>query len=299
MKHARNRMATVNLPFLVLLMGALATPAAAQDPEVTSADPSAAEQATVDLEVTVGGDNFGPDSDVEFLVTGTEDPGGIHVKNVKRKGPKTLKVTIDVAEQAVTDLFDIRVTSNGRKGRGTELFRVVKPGELPNESGEAQDVIVELGDTTLCGEPGDPILGDSLKEDGQGPYHPSSHDRIYVGGDTTVLELDPDGTRRRTLEVAGPPGCLAVASDGRVCPAEPAGPHHGTGRQGQEPAPTVRERPLLRDPRRRRDGRDRSMQPGGRGLPCSARALHVPEAVQAQLPGASAKRRLPGRLHHG
>ena len=72
--------------FFVIGLLALIPPAHAQDPIPTSADPSSAEQATTDLVVTVGGDNFGTDSEVEFLVTGTNDPGGITVKNVKRKG---------------------------------------------------------------------------------------------------------------------------------------------------------------------------------------------------------------------
>ena len=53
---------------------------------------------------------------VGFLgVTGTGDPGGITVKKVKRRGPKTLKVTIDVAPDAVTDDFDIEVRSFHRQ----------------------------------------------------------------------------------------------------------------------------------------------------------------------------------------
>jgi hypothetical protein len=109
-------------PLIALALFAL--PALAQDPVVNSADPPSAEQETLDLDVMVGGDNFGTDSTVRFLVTGSQNPGGIHVKNVKRQGPKTLKVTIDIDADAVVDDFDIEVMSRGRTGKGIELFRV-------------------------------------------------------------------------------------------------------------------------------------------------------------------------------
>jgi hypothetical protein len=95
----------------------LALPALAQDPVVTAADPSSAEQETYDLDVMVTGDNFGADSVVDFLLSETGTPGGIHVKKVKRQGPKNLKVTIDVDADAVVDDFDIQVMS---RGRGTQ-----------------------------------------------------------------------------------------------------------------------------------------------------------------------------------
>jgi len=105
----------------------LVLPTHAQDPIPTSADPSSAEQETFDLEVTVTGDNFSKDSEVRFLVTGSEnDEGGIKVKKVKAQGPKTLKVTIDVPLSATTGDFDIEVMSRGRRGKGTELFRVLE-----------------------------------------------------------------------------------------------------------------------------------------------------------------------------
>ncbi len=119
---------------LLLLIGVLllSSPTFAQDPIPTSADPSSAEQETLDLEVTVTGDNFGKDSEVKFLVTGTTEEGGIRVKNVKSLGPQKLKVTVDVDADAVVDDFDIEVMSRGRTGKGTELFRVLEK-EHPNE----------------------------------------------------------------------------------------------------------------------------------------------------------------------
>ena len=138
----------------LLLVGLLffTAPSYAEEIQVYSADPSAAEQGTYDLEVTVAGDNFGADSEVEFLVSVTGVPGGITVKNVKRRGPKTLKVTIDVAPDAVADNFDIEVQSRGRTGKGTELFRVLKKEQLPEPQWEVQIPLCgERSDLNLCG----------------------------------------------------------------------------------------------------------------------------------------------------
>ncbi len=121
----------------------LSLPALAQDPVVNSAEPSSAEQETTDLVVKVHGDNFGSDSEVDFFVTGTDEPGGIHVKKVKRQGPKTLKVTIDVAAGATVDDFDIQVRSRGRSGKGIELFRVLEK-EHPSQDSIPPIPVIDL-----------------------------------------------------------------------------------------------------------------------------------------------------------
>ena len=92
---------------------------------VTSADPSSAVQGTISLDVTVNGNGFDSTAQVKFLVTGTADPGGITVKKVAVKGSKRLVATVDVADTAAVNKFDIEVAlSNGRKGKGTTLFSV-------------------------------------------------------------------------------------------------------------------------------------------------------------------------------
>lgn len=99
---------------------------AAPPVQVTAADPTSAPQGTVSLDVTVSGSGFDSSAAVAFLVTGTTNPGGITVKNVKVTGPKKLTATIDVADAAVIADFDIAVTlSGGRKGKGTSLFKVL------------------------------------------------------------------------------------------------------------------------------------------------------------------------------
>jgi hypothetical protein len=94
--------------------------------QVNAADPSSAPQGTISLDVTVSGSGFDSSAQVEFLVTGTTNPGGVIVRNVTVTGPKKLVATIDVAETAVVAQFDVEVRlSGGRKGKGTTLFAVL------------------------------------------------------------------------------------------------------------------------------------------------------------------------------
>jgi hypothetical protein len=120
-----------SLPCLLLLLLAWITapdPLAAEEIEVSSADPPQAEQATYDLDVVIKGNGFGRDSQVHFYETGTTNPGGVTVRNVRYKNQKRLIAKIDVAEGATVGKFDIEVTSRGRKGQGTELFSVLEKG---------------------------------------------------------------------------------------------------------------------------------------------------------------------------
>ena len=120
----------LRLSALALILWALMPVSAAQaQVAVTSADPAAAPQGTISLDVTISGSGFDSSATVDFLVTGTTNPGGITVKKVVLRGSKKLIATIDVADTAVVDKFDIAVTlSGGRKGKGTSLFAVVAKG---------------------------------------------------------------------------------------------------------------------------------------------------------------------------
>lgn len=106
--------------------------------QVTSADPSSALQGTVSLDVTITGNGFDNSAQVQFLVTGTTNPGGISVKNVSVRSAKKLVATIEVADTAVVNKFDIEVRlSNGRKGKGTTLFAVQAKASDPCVAGSA------------------------------------------------------------------------------------------------------------------------------------------------------------------
>ena len=100
--------------------------------QVTSAEPASTVQGTISLDVTVNGNGFDSSAAVRFLVTGTNDTGGITVKNVSVRGSKKLVATIEVADTAVVNKFDIEVAlSGGRKGKGTTLFTVIAKSTGP------------------------------------------------------------------------------------------------------------------------------------------------------------------------
>jgi hypothetical protein len=114
-------------PSLLVALALAIAPFDRVDAQVTvnSADPSAAPQGTVSLDVTVNGNGFDSTAAVSFFVTGTPNPGGITVRKVAVKGSKRLVATIDIADNALVESFDIEVRlSNGRKGKGTTLFSV-------------------------------------------------------------------------------------------------------------------------------------------------------------------------------
>jgi len=115
---------------LVLGAAVVGVPAAqAQDVQVTSADPPAAEQGTINLDVTVKGKGFKNGAQAKWFVTGTTNPGGVTVNSTAFISGSELRANITVADDATIANFDIVVTNtNGRSGKGTELFRVTQKG---------------------------------------------------------------------------------------------------------------------------------------------------------------------------
>lgn len=116
-------------------LGVAQVVAAAPPVKVTLATPASAYQGTTGLDVVVDGSGFDPTARVQYLVTGTTNPGGITVSKVVFRNSKQLVTTIDVADEADLANFDIQVMlDDGRKGKGTTLFSVkAKPGNPPNE----------------------------------------------------------------------------------------------------------------------------------------------------------------------
>lgn len=97
----------------------------AQQVQVNAADPAAAEQGTIDLNVKITGRGFKRGASSQFLVTGTTDPGGIIVNSTTFVSSTELTANITVADTATISNFDIQVlNSDGRGGKGTELFAV-------------------------------------------------------------------------------------------------------------------------------------------------------------------------------
>jgi hypothetical protein len=174
---------------LLLALGGSGSPSplAAQDGiQVASADPSVAEQGTVNLDVVIGGRGFDQSAHAQFFVTGSTNPGGITVNSTAFRGPKKLVANIDVSQDAVLDKFDIEVQlSGGRTGKGTELFTVVQPGH-----GQGSGLLASATEFL------DPAGG--VRDDGLGPYvdyfltgEPSDCTRSWVGEITGNVWLRP------------------------------------------------------------------------------------------------------------
>jgi hypothetical protein len=150
------RLALVGLAALAVLSLGVLPSALAQDIVVSSAEPAEAEQGTVNLDVTINGKGFSKGAQALFLVTGTENPGGIVVHRTTYVNSVKLVANIDVALDAVVGSFDIQVTSKGRTGKGLDCFTVKVHPENP--SGPSP-VAADFRDAE----------GDGVMSDGLGP----------------------------------------------------------------------------------------------------------------------------------
>jgi len=109
----------------LLAMGLAPIGVALAQVRVTAATPASAYQGTIALDVVVSGSGFNNSAKVQYFVSGTTNPGGITVRNVRFSSSSELVTTIDVADTADLASFDIVVTlDSGRKGKGTTLFSV-------------------------------------------------------------------------------------------------------------------------------------------------------------------------------
>ncbi|RPH96389.1 MAG: hypothetical protein EHM68_11280 [Lysobacterales bacterium] len=101
------------------LQAAKATPVT-----VTAADPKEAIQGDMRT-IKITGTGFDSGSKASFLVSGTTDASQIVVTTVRFKSSTELEADIQVQPSALTVNYDIAVvTSTGRKGKGTTLFKV-------------------------------------------------------------------------------------------------------------------------------------------------------------------------------
>jgi len=101
--------------------------------QVSAADPMAAEQGTINLNVKVTGKGFKNGAQAKWFVTGTTNPGGVTVNSTTFVSSSEVTANITVADTATIANFDIQVlNSDGRGGKGTELFAVTAKGASPN-----------------------------------------------------------------------------------------------------------------------------------------------------------------------
>jgi hypothetical protein len=118
----------------VALCCVLGTPVSAQPPvTVTAADPTSGERESMGLVVKVTGKNFAPGARADFFRSGTNDPAGVAVQSTRVVSATEIEATLNIDSAAPLSLYDIRVTnSNGRSGKGSDLFTVVEQGAGPN-----------------------------------------------------------------------------------------------------------------------------------------------------------------------
>lgn len=110
-----------------VLAAVLGAPAMAQNVAVTAADPSTAEQGTLQIPIKITGRGFRAGAQARFSVTGTTNPGGVTVLSTTYVSNTEVRAIVDIADDAQIDLFDIEVQNiDGRGGKGMELFRVTE-----------------------------------------------------------------------------------------------------------------------------------------------------------------------------
>ena len=113
---------------LLFWISAAAT-AEAQQIQVTSADPFSAPQGTGNLNVTISGTGFKRGAKASFYLAGTTNPGGVVVNSTAFSSSTKIVANISIADLATISSFDIVVkNSDGRVGKGTELFAVTAKG---------------------------------------------------------------------------------------------------------------------------------------------------------------------------
>ncbi len=82
----------------------------------------------MNLNVTITGKGFRRGVVARFLVTSTTNTGGVTVNSTTFVGGTQAVANIDVAVDAVISKFDIEMlNSDGRTGKGVELFAVTSP----------------------------------------------------------------------------------------------------------------------------------------------------------------------------
>lgn len=145
------------MPLLTIMTLLLSGVALAQDPQVSSANPSSALQGAIGLDVDITGANFEVGAAVKFFVSGSKKTGGVTVTNVVVHDDQSLTATVDVAPDATVSSFDIEVRlSKGRTGKGTDLFAIeqndnANGGQGSNTSGIVtfQTQLITYPDTNL------------------------------------------------------------------------------------------------------------------------------------------------------
>jgi hypothetical protein len=201
--------------FIAVAFGCLwggAVPEAAAQISVASADPKTGEQGALNLSVTIAGKGFKNGAKAAFFKTRTTDPAGVNVKSTQFVSSTQLIALVDIADAAALSLFDIQVANtDGRTGKGTELFSVVAKGRT------SLDVPLTVEFADYVGPESTPAGWYS-----DGGNYASDAGKRYVIAEVAYYELqdyDPVGGFR--FEVAAPSGRTVLFDFSRLVVVNP------------------------------------------------------------------------------
>jgi uncharacterized delta-60 repeat protein len=179
------------LGFFFLNLTGVISDAQAQQIQVTAADPTSAAQGTVNLNVKVTGKGFKNGAKAKWFITGTTDPGGVSVNSTAFVSSSELTANITVTDTAIIANFDIQVlNSDGRGGKGTELFAVTAKG---GGTGGCPPLAPAPTSDTKCyfALPGclDTTFGFNglVTTDPDGPTHNTSYGGVVVQPDGKII----------------------------------------------------------------------------------------------------------------
>ncbi len=171
-------------------------PAAAQI-QVTSTSPNAAAQGTISLNVTVNGSGFKKGAKAQWFVTGTTNPGGVTVNSTTFNSSSQLTANITVSSTASISGFDVLVTNtDGRTGKGTDLFAVLQSGSSSTISSCSYNVTSIIYDSDSNSVPY------QYQSDGLGAYttYSKSHDSVTsIIQKSCSWDLDTTGSTTRGM----------------------------------------------------------------------------------------------------
>ena len=156
---------------------------------VSSVAPDSASQGDTVSHVVIRGSGFDNGSAVRFLVAGTNDDAQVEITGVIDLVDGDLVVpTLHVLDAATVDLYDVEVrTSSGRRGKGTDLFRVEQKG---GGGGNEKDFQARV---TF-----DDLEGDTITSDDGRPYIEGTDAHALV-----PVEFSPPGQFVMTLRLQG------------------------------------------------------------------------------------------------
>jgi hypothetical protein len=133
--------------------------------QVKASSPTSAAQGTINLDVTLTGSGFKNGAHAQWFVTGTTDPGGVTVNSTTFVSSTQLTANITVSSTATISGYDIQVkNSDGRTGKGTDLFAVIQSGNSSTISSCSFNVTSILYDSDANN------VAYQYQSDGLGPY---------------------------------------------------------------------------------------------------------------------------------